>query len=44
VVLTLVMELLLLSGVPPLFAPATRALGAPPAMMFPSHHLDSLNV
>lgn len=31
----------LVSGIPPFSAPAASALGTPPAMRFPDHHLDS---
>ncbi len=34
------MVLELLSGVAAFFAPAARALGTPPAMMLPGHHLN----
>lgn len=34
----------LLSGFPPLFAPATSALGTPPAMALSGHHLKSLGL
>lgn len=35
------MALVLLSGITTFSAPAASALGTPPAMMLPRHHLDN---